>query len=124
MSNQTTTDFISLPTANSSRLIDFRDADVRPGIVANTWFLVVSGEAPCANMEVSLVPLVYVQQPDYWGIEVTGTLPGGICLTAMKPYMVTLDITHVLGTIGIEVIGAQRTERIDVPPRKRDRDER
>lgn len=117
MSNQTTADFIALPTTQSSRLIDFRDAEVRPGFVDETWFLIVSGVAPCSNMTVSLVPLVYIQQPDYWGIEVIGTLPGGICQTALKPYMVTLDISHTLGKLGIEVIGARRTEKIDVPPR-------
>jgi len=114
MSNQTTADFIALPTSQSSRLIDFRDAEVRPGFVDNTWFLIVSGEAPCSNMTVSLVPLVYIQQPDYWGIEVIGTLPGGICQTAVKPYMVTLDITSTLGKYGIEVIGARRSEKIRV----------
>ncbi len=117
MADQTLTDFIALPTTQSSRLIDFRSAEVRPGFVPDTWFLIVSGVAPCSNMTVSLVPLIYIQQPDYWGIEVIGTLPSGICVTAIKPYMVTLDISHTLGKAGIEVIGAHRNEKIPVPPK-------
>jgi len=35
-------------------------------------------------MGVSLVPLIYVKQPEYWGIEVIGTLPGGICLSTAE----------------------------------------
>lgn len=115
MSDQkTTADFIALPASQSSRLIDFEKAEVHPGFVPDTWFLVVSGVAPCSNMTVSLSPLVYIQQPDYWGIEVIGTLPGGICMTATKAYMVTLDISDTLGRHGVEVIGATRHEKIDV----------
>lgn len=121
MSNPTTADdFIKLPASQSSRLIDFRKAEVHPGFVPDTWFLVVSGVAPCSNMEVSLMPLVYIQQPDYWGIEVIGSLPAGICLPAVKAYMVTLDITNTLGKLGIEVIGARRSEKIDVSGGKGD----
>ena len=65
-------------------------------------------------MEVRLVPLVYIQRPDYWGIEVIGC-QSGIGLPMEAPYAVTLDITHVLGKKGIEVIGATRTEKRDVP---------
>jgi hypothetical protein len=117
MSNPQTAEIIALPTTQGPRLLDFENAEVRPGFINDTWFLIVSGVAPCANMEVSLVPLVYVSQPEYWGIEVIGTLPSGICLRAVKPYMVTLDISNVLGTRGIEVMGARRSEQIEVPPR-------
>ena len=65
-------------------------------------------------MKVELVPLVYVQQPDYWGIEVIGC-QGGIGLPVKVPYSVVLDITHVLGKDGIEVIGANGKEQIKVP---------
>ncbi|HET7231815.1 MAG TPA: hypothetical protein VFJ16_17520 [Longimicrobium sp.] len=112
--HQTLSDFIALPATQGTRLIDFVFAEVRPGFVRDTWFLVVGGVAPCSNMEVSLVPLVYIQQPDYWGIEVIGTLPAGICTPAMKPFLKTLDITHTLGKIGVEVIGARRHKKIDV----------
>lgn len=102
------------PAAQSSRLINFDKAEVVPGIVSGTWILVVSGEAPCLNMEVSLVPLIYIQCPEYWGIEVVGSLPYGFCLPATKPYVVTLQLTGVTGYVGIEVIGANKSEKFKV----------
>jgi hypothetical protein len=53
-------------------------------------------------------------QPLYWGIEVVGC-QHGIGLPATAPYTVALDITHLLGTTGIEVIGASSTKKIKVP---------
>ena len=72
--------FEALPKPSSCRLIDFEKAEVRPGIVSGTYILIVNGIKPYLNMQVNLVPLVYVRQPEYWGIEVTGCLPGGIGL--------------------------------------------
>ena len=103
-----------LQAANSVRKIGFDDAAVVPGIVPGTYFLVVRGEAPCLNMEVNLSPLIYINCPDYWGIEVVGSLPGGFCLDAIKPYVVTIPLAGIIGSRGIEVIGANRSERFDV----------
>jgi hypothetical protein len=66
-------------------------------------------------MEVQLVPLVFVQQPEFWGIEVVGRLPGGIGLPALTPYDVSIPLSGIIGTKGIEVIGASRSKRIRVP---------
>lgn len=107
-------DLSKQPAAQSSRLINFDKAEVRPGFVPNTWILIVSGEAPCLNMDVSLVPLIYIRCPEYWGIEVVGTLPQGFCLTAVKPYTVSLPLTGVTGSKGIEVIGANKSEKFEV----------
>ncbi|WP_049571155.1 hypothetical protein [Nonomuraea sp. SBT364] len=94
--------------------IDFDEARVVPGSVPGTYVLVVSGSKPYANMAVRLSPLVYIRQPDYWGIEVEGTLPG-IGLPALAPYTVSLPLDGVVGTAGVEVIGARRRETLDVP---------
>ena len=104
----------STKAAESSRVIAFESAEVVPGIVNGTFFLIVTGTAPCFNMTVKLVPLIYIRQPDYWGIEVVGTLAGGICLDAVKPYHVSLPLTGITGTRRIEVIGANQTEQFDV----------
>jgi hypothetical protein len=109
--------FEAAPGAQSCRLIDFERAEVH--VLESDpprYLLVVSGTKPCINMKVELVPLVYVKRPDYWGIEVVGCLPGGICLPALGPYTVDL-IDPPLGTRGIEVIGATRRECIEVPPK-------
>jgi hypothetical protein len=106
--------FETLPQPSSCRLIDFdKDrTDVRPGIVNGTYILIVRGTKPFLNMQVNLVPLVYIRQPEYWGIEVTGCLPGGIGLPAIEPYTVTLPLNGTIGTEGIEIIGANCSEKI------------
>lgn len=108
--------FLKAPASESVRLIPFDEARVVPGFISQTWILIVSGTKPCINMEVRLIPRIYIDRPEYWGIEVTGILPGGICLTATAPYSISLPLDGVLGTKGIEVIGANKQEQIDVPP--------
>jgi hypothetical protein len=104
----------SLPASTTCRRIDFDKAEVRPGFIPNTWFLFVSGQKPWATMIVSLQPLIYIDKPEYWGIEVVGCL-SGIGLPQTAPYTVVLDITHVLGKKGVEVMGATRSQTISVP---------
>jgi len=81
-----------------------------------TYILVVSGTKPYLNMQVALSPLVYVRQPEYWGIEVIGSLPG-LGLPALAPYIVSLPLDGIHGSIGIEVIGANQTQFINLPPK-------
>lgn len=104
--------------------------------------LVVNGEKPWPGMEVALVPVTYIRQPEYWEIHVVGS-PGDIGgppqatqLPAEPPvatqlpadppvatqlpaestaYSVQIDLAACTGTIGIEVVGANQTERIVVP---------
>jgi hypothetical protein len=104
----------ALPPSTLCRRINFEHAQVVPGIVPKTWFLIVSGKKPWASMQVELQPLIYVHPPEFWGIEVVGCL-SGVSLPVEVPYSVTLEITHFIGKQGIEVIGATRKERIKVP---------
>ncbi|TFV40769.1 hypothetical protein E4K66_07965 [Bradyrhizobium frederickii] len=104
----------ALPRSSTCRLISFDNAEVVPGIVSNTFILVVSGVKPWLTMKVELVPLIYIRQPEYWGIEVIGC-QSGIGLPAQAPYHVSLDISHLRGTVGIEVIGATLKKQIKVP---------
>ena len=101
--------------SQSVRLIDFEGARVIGGFLPNTYILVVSGTKPYLNMNVELSPLTYIRQPEYWGIEVVGSLRG-IGLPTTAPYSVSLPLDSILGTKGIEVIGAGEREQIDVPP--------
>ena len=106
--------FQALPTSQSCRVIDFDSAKVITLPTSPTrHVLVVSGQKPYLNMTVSLTPLVYIRQPEYWGIEVIGYLPE-LGLPAVAPYVATLELDGTIGTRGIEVIGANRSERIDV----------
>lgn len=101
-------------SANAFGLIEFEKAEVVPGIVNGTFFLVVSGTKPCVNMKVDLLPLIYVQCPEYWGIQVVGQVPGGICLPQTAPFSISIPLSGVTGSKGIEVQGAKKTERFDV----------
>ncbi|MEX1366648.1 MAG: hypothetical protein AB1Z98_26215 [Nannocystaceae bacterium] len=109
-------DVLQLPPSESHRLVPIESFKIVPGIVNDTWILIVEGSAPCANMVVTLEPAVYIRQPEYWRIEAVGTLPGGICLTAIKPYSATLPLAGAMGTRGIELVGKRFSERIEVPP--------
>lgn len=106
--------FTKSPAPGSVRLIDFDKAVVVPGFLPNTYFLIVTGTKPYLNMTVRLSPLIYIRQPEYWGIEVVGSLPG-IGLPMKTPYHVFISLTGILGTKGIEVIGASKKKKIKVP---------
>jgi len=106
--------FEALPHSSTCRLIDFDRADVVPGFVSQTFFLIVAGSKPWLTMKVELHPLIYIQRPEYWGIEVVACQEG-IGLPQSAPYHAALDITHQLGTKGIEVIGASHKKQFNVP---------
>jgi hypothetical protein len=65
-------------------------------------------------MKVRLSPRVYIQQPDYWGVEVVGTLPG-VGLPATAPYTVALPLDGIRGKKGVEVIGASTGKKLENP---------
>src|ERR1700733_3655513 len=101
--------FNKLPASSTYRLIPFSKAVVVPGFLPKTFMLIVSGTIRGMAVQVALQPLIYIKQPEYWGIEVVGwSLGGGIVM----PYSVSLDISHLLGTKGIEVIGATKLKKI------------
>jgi hypothetical protein len=106
-----------LAASSSEQPIDFEYAEVvtlesfPPQLV-----LVVSGTKPFLNMEVTLRPVVFIRQPEFWTIEVIGRLPGGIGLPALAPYTATLRLEGSIGTKGVEVVGATRRQQIAVEP--------
>ena len=114
---QPLSEYENLPKARSYRLIDSERAEVRTlESFPPQYVLVVSGMKPYLNMRVKLVPLVYIRQPEYWGIEVVGRIRGGIGLPAMALYTASIPLAGITGTEGIEVIRATRSERIEAPP--------
>lgn len=104
----------SLPQSQAVRLIGFDDARVFPHpLVPINHFLLVTGTKPFANMRVQLVPRVYIRQPDFWGIEVTGSLPG-VGVPGDTPYSVEIELLGISPRIGIEIIGAEATKKIKI----------
>jgi hypothetical protein len=76
--------------------------------------LVVTGVAPTAGVSVSLRPLIYVRQPEFWGYQVWACSPA-IGTPVMTPFTVRTDITGRIGTKGVEVIGTWSSKKIEVP---------
>jgi len=119
MAQEQVQDLQELPSPASTRLIDFTEVEILTlKSFPPQYILVVSGTKPYLNMDVSLVPLTYVRRPEYWGIEVIGSV-SAIGVPALAPYTGCLQLnelrtTGFIGTCGIEVIGASRSERDDV----------
>src|SRR5688572_9899927 len=103
---------IEQPAASACRRLDYESAEVIETRCGR--FLRVRGTAPCINMSVSLIPLIYIRCPDWWEIEVTGCLPNGICLTAIKSFDMCISLTGIIGSKGIEVVGASKSEQFDL----------
>jgi hypothetical protein len=105
-----------LPQPVSTRLIDFEHSEI---LTLESFppqhVLVVSGRKPFRSMKVTLSPLTYIQQPEYWGIEVVGSVGGLVLPSPGAPYTVSLPLAGFIGTCGVEVIGASRSERHDIP---------
>ncbi len=106
-------EFVNAPASSSVTLLPFDQAKVISGIVPGKYILVVAGTKPYANMIVMLSPLIYIRKPEYWGIEVVGTLPG-IGIPKLTPYVVTIPLDGIIGSKGIEVIGSNKTKKINV----------
>jgi len=116
MAQQQAQEFQDLPQPTSTRLIDFDEVKILTlESFPPQYMLVVSGRKPYWNMRVTLSPLTYIRQPEYWGIEVIGSVRGIALPAPGAPYTVTLLLTGFIGTCGIEVIGASRSERLDIP---------
>jgi hypothetical protein len=110
-------DMHKLPPSTAWRRIDFERAEIRTlESFPPQHILVVRGLKPFLNMEVDLEPVVYIRQPEYWEIEVLGRLRGAVGLTAVEPYTVTLPLAGVTGTRGVEVMGANKSMRLDLLP--------
>ncbi|HKT00735.1 MAG TPA: hypothetical protein VJT31_14490 [Rugosimonospora sp.] len=81
--------------------------------------LVVGGTKQDPAMDIRLVPLAYIRQPEYWAIQVVGSVtetggqPPG---QGSVPYTAQLDIIGMTGTTGVEVVGASRRLRMRLVP--------
>jgi len=102
--------FDRLPLAHTCRLIDFDWVSIEAGPRDRSPMLVVAGLRHWLNLRVKLVPRCYQTPPDYWGIEVVGTLPG-YGAPGLADYNVTLALDGLCGATGIEVLGATKSER-------------
>jgi hypothetical protein len=101
--------FDRLPMAHTCRRVDFDWVSIET-VLDNRAVLVVVGMKHWLNMKIELIPACYQTLPEFWGIEVVGTLPG-FGVSAFVDYNATLVLDGIRGSRGIEIIGATKTER-------------
>jgi|SRR5581483_6147864 len=104
----------TLKPATGTYLLHIDSAELRPGFIKGTYFLIVKGTKPWVTMAVSFSRHIYIRQPEYWGIEVVG-MQDGIGLPQTAPFVHAEDVTGSVGTKGVEVIGSNQTIRVDLP---------
>jgi hypothetical protein len=97
---------------------DFERATVAPAGDEGSpghWKLTVSGMETQGSTY--LLPVTYVRQPAYWeiNVQVCGDPDAGYP-TAFFPYTRTIDLTGVIGSKGVQVVGANKSEQLAVPP--------
>jgi hypothetical protein len=103
--------FESLPRAETCRRIDFDWVEVREATrLGGGRLLLVSGIKPWADLRVTLEPLSYREMPDFRVIEVVGRLAAS-GLPALVDFSVALPLESVQGRMGIEIVGATKSER-------------
>jgi heat shock protein HslJ len=79
------------------------------------WYLTVSGME--SGGSTSLAAVTYVDQPDYWAIEVRLCWRPDVAYPgAYFPFVTTIDLTGITGTKGVEAVGGSRSQRLEVPP--------
>jgi heat shock protein HslJ len=93
--------------------IDFATATISQS--DSLYMLTVTG-TKAISQTVTLEPVTYVRQPEYWQINVIACSPL-ISRPAGGPYTATLDLAGVLGTKGIRVTGATRSQDFDLSPK-------
>lgn len=98
---------------SSCRLVDFEQAFVA-SIEPGGRLLIVRGIAPSSRMDIFLSHRLYADTPDWWGIEVVGAQPGGVCLTEALNFEAAIPLENIQGRKGIEVIGANGSTRIEL----------
>jgi len=94
-------------------LVEFKEAFIshlKPG----HSLLIVRGVAPSVSTRVFLSHRVYKRRPDWWGIEVVGALPGGVCLKDDRFYEACIPVAGLIGAMGIEVVGATGRMKIEI----------
>jgi hypothetical protein len=77
----------------------------------------VTGTLPSMSQTVKLEPVTYIQQPEFWQINVTVCDPAGAGLPATKPFDITLDVSSTLGKQGIVVVGANQKTQLPLDAR-------
>jgi hypothetical protein len=95
--------------------IDFNGIDIEWYAGRGVYQLTVTGVKPYMNMDVSLSHEAYNGRPAYWRTVVIGCVKNGLLMPLASPYYITMNLDQFVGTRGVEIVGASRKVRRDVP---------
>ncbi|MDA7948160.1 MAG: hypothetical protein MPJ78_11875 [Hyphomicrobiaceae bacterium] len=112
MKQQDIDDLIARKKPDGVILLEIDKAKLTPGIVNGTYFLTVWGRKPWSTIKVGFAPCIYVDQPQYWGIQVIG-VQSGIGLPVETPFEHTEEVTQTMGKKGVEAIGVNQTIKLE-----------
>lgn len=107
---------LARPAPTACQVIDFESAEVMYDSILGYPAVIVHGTKPYQAMTEALWSMFYVRQPEYWGYEVVGCLQDDAAVPDVTgPYVLILPLTDAaLGTKGIEIIGANKTQVLDI----------
>ena len=91
--------------------IDFTGVDIEWYAGRSVYQLTVTGVKPHMNMDVSLSHEAYSGRPAYC----VGCVKNGLVLRLAAPYYLTMNFDQFVGSKGVEIVGASRKIRRDVP---------
>jgi hypothetical protein len=113
----------SLSTVSGGQMIDFEMAELRRLPFQDNLYLWVKGQLPAKGLNARLAPRIYHDRPDYWVIEVAAfvdmaeqtdtDLPRDEASVSLN-FERSVPLAGITGTRGVAVIGANRSERIDI----------
>jgi hypothetical protein len=110
----------SLSTVPQGQIIDFEKAELRRMPFQDSLYLWVKGRLPAQGFDARLAPRIYNDgRPDYWVIEVAAfssmvaANDSGDADDALS-FERSVPLTGITGTRGVTVIGASRTQRIEI----------
>jgi hypothetical protein len=95
--------------------IDFNGIDIEWFARRGVYQLTVTGTKPYMNMDVSLSHEAYNGRPAYWRTVVIGCVKNGLLMPLASPYYITMNLDQFVGSRGVEIVGASRKVRRDIP---------
>jgi hypothetical protein len=110
----------SLSTVPQGQIIDFEKAELRRMPFQDSLYLWVKGRLPAEGFDARLAPRIYNNgRPEYWAIEVAAFTSKAAANDIgddadVLMFERSIPLTGITGIKGVNVIGAKRTQRIEI----------
>jgi hypothetical protein len=110
----------SLSTVPQGQIIDFEKAELRRLPFQDSLYVWVRGRLPGLGYDARLAPRIYNNgQPEYWAIDVAAFVRpvaanDGDDVGNELMFERSVSLAGIIGTKGVTVIGAHRSQHIDI----------